>query len=630
MPVNDYFKKARLIWEENIANLSANSVDPKISFDGGYSWMSLLAQASGLRLGSNVLGGEIKSLPDGYKQLDVNFGFTPYCIPEIINHETVSDSINGNEAGTYYFIAKCINASSPGQFPADISSDEINLTNNHSRVYKVNLTEEGKIILYITFPYHCSGICIYRGYAENDVTFPVTLNLVYVSNLTNVLLEDVTGTDSIIWLKNKFPFPNSGTVLIDSEYIKYRSCVYANKSTGSITGDFWKLTVDDDGRGANGTTSVPHTGSSGYYTEDDTPVYLANHESGFYGELPGLIYNRKKFTDPSLKQFLVFDDKFPRNLITNSSGIPLTSPSIIGTASYQENITGIDGTALSLTGTGIVDSKYTLDKTGSIQCFFSLTDVSSIDYDPVIFGNIDGFWVKVSKFNLKPYFGYGANKITSNENSYIPSLGINVINNIGISWRKDPDSDYLQIYMFIGDNEVLNYVTNILYSSFDPKLFYIGGFKLGASIEKPIKANYLDWRTYDSFLTKADFEYITQEKFGKSSKRCGKIVIDNSLPDYSIIDTQNRLIDFDPIFNLSYTFESNAELTDAGRDLGIIYDHTLLNGYLNGSYPTEEAFAYPIDPDMIQIRFDLTGDGTGFFTPIIKNIALIISDTAFS
>jgi hypothetical protein len=261
-----------------------------------------------------------------------------------------------------------------------------------------------------------------------------------------------------------------------------------------------------------------------------------------------------------------------------------------------------------------------------------LTNMLNLETDPILFGNPLGFWVKISRFNLKPYFGYGDNELTSDENFYIPSLGINNLHSMGFSWRKDPNSDYLQIYLCINDNEILNEITSILYSDFDPKELFIGGIKLSSSaFSNGINANILDWKVYNRFLAKSDFISLFNEKINKSNIWCGKITTDKNSLDYSAVSGSIALNVYDPLHTLSFTLSSLGDIQAIGREFSVIYDNTLLEKYFtDGILPTNSTYTYPVDPDLIQIRFDMNGDGTGFTTPLIKNISLIISDASLS
>ena len=56
MAFNVFFKKGRLIWDEYIPpSLANDALVPQVSFDKGYSWMSLKDQVKSLRSGNNCL-----------------------------------------------------------------------------------------------------------------------------------------------------------------------------------------------------------------------------------------------------------------------------------------------------------------------------------------------------------------------------------------------------------------------------------------------------------------------------------------------------------------------------------------------------------------------------------------------
>ena len=118
-------KKARLIWDEQyLANLfdsqetASRCIDPNVSFDGGTTWMSLGDVASTLRLtGSSSNGSSISGSTsnEGFNQLDITFGFTPYGIAEITNaeyYESDNDVFVGGQ--TYYFAIMSTSYDLPG------------------------------------------------------------------------------------------------------------------------------------------------------------------------------------------------------------------------------------------------------------------------------------------------------------------------------------------------------------------------------------------------------------------------------------------------------------------------------------------------------------------------------------
>ena len=119
-------KKARLIWDENYnvsdyasVEIAHRCIEPNVSFDNGLSWMSLGDIASTLRASSasidNASTISASTNAEGFNQLDISFGFTPYTVPEISEIEYVA-ATNGKFVGgtTYYFALMGITYDMPG------------------------------------------------------------------------------------------------------------------------------------------------------------------------------------------------------------------------------------------------------------------------------------------------------------------------------------------------------------------------------------------------------------------------------------------------------------------------------------------------------------------------------------
>lgn len=641
MSMTMFFKKGRLIWEEYTEGLSNLCIEPKISFDEGITWMTLLSKAVNLRTGSRVTDSSIKNLDKNWKQLDVGFSFTPYSIPAIVNHEIIPDAVNGKDSGTYYYILRCLNKTSPGLEESENNTyDALNALNNHSRVYVVTLKEKSKINLFINFADYVSGIALYEGYSADGLTFPITLKLAYISNICNSLLETIEIADNTIWLKNKFPLPKEGVIKINNEYIKYSNCSYEEKNEGDITGYYWKLTVEDRGY-LNSSPDRHIVSDDPYYA--NVPVMLANHTAGLYGELPDKQFAKPVITDTLLKQFLNFDEKTVVDLIINEeTELPNTVPTPLGQVLY-DNTTVTKGYALRLDSKGIIDTDMNFAKTMTIYCSFRLDKLLSgvvpgslpavPSLDPVIFGNDEGLWLKVSRANAKPYIGYKETTITPIENYKMQSIAINEYHSIGVSWHKDSASNYMKFYIYLNGKILQEVVSSILYDDFEENRIYIGGFKLTEEeFIVPISAFYDEWRVYHKVLGLEDYKMIELEKSNKNNIWCGKLELNtNSLTDYSVIDASTALNTYDPLFTLSYTFGSSELLYGSGSDFSTVYDDTLLQAFVtDGAVPSSTTFTYPIDTNKIQVRFDMEGDGTGFVTPKIRNIALIISEGSVS
>lgn len=632
------FKKGRLIWEENLNILSSLAVEPKISFDEGITWMSLMSKAANLRNASRVTDSSIKYLGNNWKQLDVGFGFTPYSIPSIVNHTITKNETSGKAIGTYYYILRCINRDSPG-LEETISNtyDATNTENNHSKVYTVSITEKSDITLYVNFAEYVSGIVLYEGYSVDGTTFPITLKLSYISNLSSSLLETLEINDNVIWLKQKFPFPKEGIVKINNEYIQYDNCEYLEHVTGD--GIFnWKLTVKE--RGFLNTTPEKHIVSEDPYFSN-VPVMLANHTAGFYGELPDKQFAKPVITDELLHQYLNFDEGKVEDIVINSeTGLPNTSPTVLGQVMYDDT-TVFNGYSIRLAGNGIIDTDVDTTKTMSIYMNIKIDSIQdnseAVDtdplHDPCIFGSNDGFWMKISRLNIKPYIGYRGTYITTIENNQMSSLAINDYHSLGVSWSKDPNSDYMRFSIYLNGKILQTVVSSILETDFESKRIYIGGFKQSETeFTNTIEAFYDDCRIYNRVLSLEDYKMIELERSRLNNIWCGKLELnENSLVDYSTTDGSNSINSYDPLFTLSYTFDTEPLLYGSGSNFSTVYDDTLLETYMtSGAIADHTTFTYPIDTNKIQVRFDLEGDGTGFTTPIIKNIALIVSEGSVS
>ncbi len=642
MSMTMFFKKGRLIWEEYTQGLSNLCIEPKISFDTGITWMTLLSKATNLRTGSRVSDSSIKYLGEGWKQLDVGFSFSPYSIPAIVNHSVTADAVNGKTAGTYYYILRCLNKTSPGlEETSNNTYDALNAANNHSRVYVVTIEEKSNITLFVNFAEYVSGIALYEGYSADGSTFPITLKLSYISNLCNQLLETVEIADTAIWLKNAFPFPKEGIVKINNEYIKYSNCTYEEKIIDEVPSNYWKLAVNQ--RGYLNSTPAKHLVSEDPFYAN-VPVMIANHTAGFYGELPDKQFSKPVITDVQLKQFLNFDEKEVQELVLdNETRLPVSSPTKLGQILW-DNTTINNGYALRLAEKGIIDTNVNLAKTMTIYTKFRLESLPSFDgentfvpasaqYDPIIFGNKESLWLAVSRLNGKPYLGYKGFLITTMENTQMQSIVVNEYHSIGISWTKDENSDYMKFSIYLNGRILQTIVSTIKEEDFEENTIYIGGFKITEEIfERTISAFYDEWRIYTRILGVEDYNKIELERSKLNNIWCGKLELNtNSLTDYSVIDASTALNTYDPLFTLSYTFGSSELLYGSGSDFSTVYDDTLLQAFVtDGAIPSSTTFTYPIDTNKIQVRFDMEGDGTGFVTPKIRNIALIVSEGSIS
>ncbi len=607
---NMLFKKARLIWEEKIhTSLPVDCVEPKISFDRGITWMSLLNKVVNLRLTGKSSGSSIKNLKSNFKQLDVSFSFTPYIIPEIVDHELIENLDEGLDPGTYYFTASCLTLESPGQETVILNNYGIGPNINcHSKLYKVVITVKSKVNLFINYPNFTKGICIYYGKSE---TTSVNLSLYCITNLTQVLLENTGIGLEPIKLKNIFPFPKKGIIKIENEYIRYNDCVW--------NVDHWELIVIE--RGVDNSQVVSHIIDN---IDFNLPIYLALYEGGNYGEIPLKLHPKPKIEE-DVMQYLNFNNAKVEDLTKNYQ------PYAIGSVNYAPMWEGF-GNSLQLNGSGFIDTECELPKSeGGIHLYMMITNINSLDDDPLIFGDSNGLWLKLSKFNLKPYVGYKNTIIMSYENYRNISLHENELHRIGLSWKVNPLYNKMSFFLSVNGFNLMYEDTQIKFDDFIPGTPFIGGdYNYDNSKQINNFIGFIDeWRIYNKYLTMEDYNDIHNYNNSRPNIYCGEISIDNTFFNYN--NTSNcTLTDYDPLIYLSYN-DVNINDNSFGLNLGVYYDDWLIQSYTSdGIIPENTNLTYPLDAKSIQIRFDMKGDNTGFLTPYIKNIALIISEGSIS
>lgn len=604
------FKKARLIWEEYIHPVLPNtSIHPKVSFDNGLTWMSLLNKAVNLRLTGIATGSSIKNTQNGFKQLDLMFGFTPYVVPRIADYELEEDSTNGLEAGTYYFAVTGMLFDTPG-LDDSTANNNFYVTGSNikpfSKLVKIIISTKSKVNLFINYPHFTRGICVYYG---KSVDSTVNLELYQITNLTQKLKTSIDTSTNPIQLKNNFPFPKVGTVKIENEYIDYADCTW--NST------YWQLTGLT--RGARGTTVTSHTNpdESTYLN-----VHLANYKGGIFGEIPEKIY-AKPSVDGNLVQYLNFDTQTLLDITK------LTTPTSLGNIEYSAINTNYKH-SLRFTGYGVVDADLELPTTGSIYFNIIFTDFNiNEETDPYIFGSETGLWMKISRFNSKPYFGYGENILVDYEEYKINSLTRNTLHRIGLSWKEDVDSGKVMFNMYFDGFNLLEKVSEINYTEFEPSAFYIGGLYNSNTFTISNTFNgYLDeWRVYNVYNNYSDFEFIFSNFNKFEDIYTGKITIDNNLYNYNTV-TNTSLQSYSP--TIDKVFTNISTVTNAeGLDIGVYYDDWAIDKFLtDGIINPLERISYPLDSDLLQVKFDMVGSSDGFESPIIKNISIIISDAS--
>jgi hypothetical protein len=719
-------KNGRLIWDEYVdnsqytdVNLAYKCISPAVSFDDGYSWMSFADNAYSLRKSSTSTTTFKISSSDsnsGFNQLDLNFSFTPYSISEIADITYTADA-NGPFSGgtTYYFTVMNMTYDLPGYYSDDVDNNGttdyfLYYTGNYyngatngslsngidagsyypmSKIKSITLPAGNKynISLYIKYPKIAKGLCVYSGTMASDT---ITFTLNHVTNLVQALGNDlaaVTSNGDVLVLENNFPLPKQGTVLVENEIIEYTDCSFktgisrktASGSTQTVSR--WCLT------GLKRNSGVAHkwnpsTGS------DLVKVYLAMYDGGSYGEIPAPIYPKIDI-DANCTQYIRFDSKNVDDITKN------TVPVAIGTAAYDIVSTTLVY-SLRLTGQGVVKSNLTslsnikykdttltnyyklLNNKGSLHFYLSLSEfVSTSSTDPYVFcpaDNADGLWMKISKFNLKPYFGfrmlvngeYENIEIASFENYILPSLTKDVFSSICITWEaitketatKSSNNSNLNLMRFtyiVDGNKILTVDSSISKSKFVVGNLCIGGEAVDTSIatDTSFKGHIDDWRVYaNKVLTTTDSIQITHDNNLIATDDCGLITLDNNTYiDYNS-STNNSISESVAISNPEGTYTDASPRVkkyepkmysiikaskDAGRNYGTYYDNWFINAYLTdgkvpiikiSDYSTYSAknLSYPIYPQTVKIKFDMIGPETGAASPKIKNIMFIASE----
>ena len=125
------------------------------------------------------------------------------------------------------------------------------------------------------------------------------------------------------------------------------------------------------------------------------------------------------------------------------------------------------------------------------------------------------------------------------------------------------------------------------------------------------------------------FSYF-EEVLNSDSIYCGLIPIVHSgyYPDLDVDILGTKIQLYEPLIDKEFATTTPATY---GYDYGISIDNWIVEHfYTDQSIPTAEHLTYPIDPDAIKIRFDMTSDSQGFKTPEIKNVSSIISEVSLS
>jgi len=650
MSLNLTTMKARLIWHEYLPH-AESKVYPSISFDDGLTWMDIDSEVDYLRTVGEI-GLNNKITKDKITEMDVSVGFTPYSIPKIEKLEYVLSG-NGSTpvtnfisttATTYYFAVGAINYDTPG-LNVVAESEHISysgLINSEisvpymSNVKSITIPDDGKyynVNIYVNYPEFIEGLCIYYG------TSASALNLMSITNLhqklngsTSSTVIVANSTTSVV-LANKFPLPTArGMIKIDDEYMEYTAQTH--------NGSNWVLTL-------NSPAVKNHYGGA-------TVMYCLP------GEKTQLPDKEHFFPNTSnMVQYINFDSDGVHDLVNHYGEEDYLAPSTVGSietstflSKYKKSYRLVGNTCVR---TNLSTTNRTAVRdTGSIHFYTALSSFdTNTSSDPYIFGTYDttGLYCRISKFNSKPYLGYkyvsGTDIIDtvifSYEDYRTPVLKKTEFSDIGIAWKKDTDN-YMIFYLVVDGVVNMSSKTSILNTNFDIGNLTIGGLYNGSNVVNSFVGYLDDWRIYNKNLADGSYSVmfpdISRNHYNDYNRFAGKLTLGfefvniSGLTSYDTVSATNLLSDgtasggstyYTPAFYTSVSLPYSASY--AIDEPLVKYDNWVIDSYIMGGWTSSVTdITYPVRPDRIKIKYDLLDDSTGFYTPIIGNPSVIISE----
>lgn len=651
MSLNLITMRARLIWNEYLPH-NASLIYPYLSFDNGVSWMDISPNVDYLR---NVGESGLNTITeiDSINELDMSIGFTPYSIPAIEKLEyvmagdgvTTETNFISTTATTYYFAVGAINYDTPGLYEVDETehisySGPINSDTSvpyMSNVKAISIPNDGKyynINIYVNYPEFIEGLAIYYGISN------AALNLMSITNLHQKLdgSPSVTvitgGVSDTVTLANQFPLPtSSGVIRIDNEYLTY--------SAQAHDGTNWVLTL-------SATATENHLGGA-------TVVYCSPIEKN---QLPDKNY---LFPDTThMIEYINFDASAVVDLVDHSTDETYVSPTANGTLEYSTFLSKYKNSYKLVGNTCISTNLNSIDRLavrdlGSIHVYTNISSFNTNETeDPYIFGTYDttGLYCRISRFNSKPYLGYKSVEdgvttdmiLFSYEDYRIPVLKTTEFSDIGVSWESNADG-YMKFY-FVVDNYVNMHIqTSILNTDFDLGSLTIGGLYDGVNVINSYTGYLDDWRIYNKNLADGSYSImfadINKNHYQDINRFAGKITtglefvnVDATLTSYDTVSIINLLSDgtasggvtyYTPAF---YTSVSLPYSTTYEIDKPLVkYDNWVIEAYIEGGWNSGYTdITYPVRPETIKIKYELLDDSTGFYTPILGNPSVIISE----
>jgi hypothetical protein len=291
--------------------------------------------------------------------------------------------------------------------------------------------------------------------------------------------------------------------------------------------------------------------------------------------------------------------------------------------------------SLRLSGKGYLNSNCNLTTSvvdeGSVHFYISFESfVEGETSDPYIFGTADGsgLWMRISRITNKPYFGVGSVTVVGSEDCRVPSLSKNSYDRIGLAWRVNSKGNMVfdftvNGYSFITESTLIPKFSSNKTNRFNPGTLLIGGISLSPNTS--FNGYIDDWRIYNSALTLDEFNAIHTYLMSKPNVYCGKVTVDTNYKDLSGYNV--NLGDYEPLIDTTIIIT-----VDGGNNFGVYYDDWLMEKLLTDpTIYSGERISYPIESDSIQVRFDMHGydvsnESSGYYSPVLKNISLIISE----
>lgn len=618
-------KKIRIIWKEHMNGLSipANeTIIPNISFDGGISWITLDGEAAEARRNYNPQESSYymsTDVEDGFIQVELAASMAPIPIPEIseiIVTQTQSTTPGAFPPGTHFFTCQIETHDTPG---SEENPKKVYTTGPLSKVKSIVLTEYSTIDLQIRYPEYSKGIVVYHGTGELTNDEPgLDANLLLITNLTNLLKEDLAIDGQEIILKHKFPFPSSGIVKINNEYISYNACLK--------TSDGFKLRISPQGRDIRETMKgnlIIHKAG--------VQVHLASLSGGKYGELPEKVYPYINYPK-SLTSYLHFNSS-PNadNTVSLINAISSASTPIKKGSNFTYTTEkGMSGSCIKFNGSHIIDPQMSLnDKSGSIHFYLMLYE-NLIDTNPYIFGSEDGLWARLFKENGCLEVGYKTKILLSHNDLRSMNFQLNQWYSLGFSWTVDSDNNLLLFSIYQDGNLDITNTYNLeesensILSEWILGSPYWGGLKTlqldtstGFNFKDTLSFYLDDVRYYDVYYDEIMFKSIDTELRNNADSYTGKLSL-HYVPDSSDIFYPNTDIDkYDPSYNKIIKVKK-----EGGFNYNVTIDTSLIKS--DGNVSDNSKFVYPIEADSVKLKFDIRG--TNQVTPYIKDVMVIVSD----